>query len=448
MTSLLYPTTNLQAIEQVVIERGQGSYVYDTGGKQYLEGMSGLWCTSLGYGNEEVSAAAQTQMNKLSYAHLFGGKTHPLAMELADKLASMVPIKDAHVFFGNSGSDANDTLIKLLQYYFNGLGKPEKKKIIAREGAYHGVSIAASSLTGLPTTHAGFDVPFETMGIVRVDAPHYYRQRLSGETEDEFTSRLMANLENTILATGAENISAMIVEPVTGAGGVVVPPSGYFQQLQELLASYDILLWDDEVICGFGRTGNDFGSTTFDFKPDLMTFAKGLSSGYIPISASVISGDIYQVIEEASREAGIFGHGYTYTGHPVACAVALKVLEIYERDSIFEKAATTGAYLQTRLYELDQHPLVGEVRGVGMIAAVEMVANKQTGEPLPDGRIGAYAQQRCQQNGLILRAVAGTSLAICPPLTTTEKEVDELMNKLILSLDETLDFAMKESALK
>ena len=281
------------------------------------------------------------------------------------------------------------------------------------------------------------------MGIIRVDAPHYYRQKLEGETEEEFCNRLATNLENAILREGAENIAAMIIEPITGAGGVVVPPTGYHAQVQEILSKYDILFWDDEVICGFGRTGADFGSTTFGFKPDMMSFAKGLSSGYLPISAAVISGEMYDVIAEASKEAGVFGHGYTYGGHPVSCAVALKVLEIYQRDKIFDQAAATGAYMHARLCELDQHPLVGEVRGRGMLAAVELVANKQTGQAFLDPSVGAYAQTRCHEHGLILRTVAGSSLAICPPLIITKSEVDELMFSLIAALDETLEFVSK-----
>lgn len=442
MSSILYPTTNLQNTEELIIQGGSGVFVYDSKGRQYLEGMSGLWCTSLGWGNEELAEVAATEMRNLSYAHMFGGKSHPAAIQLADKLTSMVAIKDARVFFGSSGSDANDTQVKLLQYYYNGLGKPSKKRIIAREGAYHGVTWAASALTALPTTHAGFDVPERELGIIRVPCPHYYRQHLPGESEETFVTRLTDILEDNIVRLGSETIAAMIVEPVTGAGGVVVPPAGYFSRLQAVLEKHDILLWDDEVICGFGRTGNDFGATTFKLEPDMMSFAKGLSSGYLPISAAVISGTMYDAIEAASRESGIFGHGYTYSGHPVCCAVALRTLEIYERDRIFEKARETASYFQRRLKEFEQHPLVGEVRGVGMIAAIEMVADKHTGKSF-DSPIGPLAQRTCQEHGLILRAVAGNSLAICPPLIIQEDEIDQLIHALRLSLDKTQDYVAK-----
>ena len=443
MSALLYPTSNLNQVEKLTLTRGEGVYVFDDAGNRYLEAMSGLWCTSLGYGNEELAEAARDQMLSLPYAHLFGGKSHTKAEELADKIASMVPIRGARVFLGTSGSDANDTLIKLLQYYFNGLDKPHKKNIIARERAYHGVSVAASTLTGLPATHAGFDVPFETIGIIRVEAPHYYRQKLDEETEQQFCDRLIQNLRSTINATGADNIAAMIIEPIPGAGGVIVPPPGYYAGISAVLHENDIMLWDDEVICGFGRTGHDFGATTFDFQPDVMTFAKGLSSGYQPISAAVIPGEMYDVIADTSSKTGVFGHGYTYSGHPVACAVALKTLEIYERDDMFATAAARGQYLQRKLRELEQHPLVGEVRGRGLLAAVELVVDKTTGAPFTDTSVGAYAQQRCQENGLISRCVAGASLAVCPPLIISESEIDEMINALRLSIDETADHVAK-----
>jgi adenosylmethionine-8-amino-7-oxononanoate aminotransferase len=445
MTALIYPTSDLNQTERLRIEKGNGVYVYDENGKQYLEAMAGLWCTSLGYGNEELADAAKQQILDLSYAHLFGGKSHPLAEKLADTLAEMVPVPNARVFLGTSGSDANDTQIKLLQYYFNGIGKPSKKKLISRSRAYHGVSVAASTLTGLPATHAGFDVPFEALGIIRVEAPHYYRQGLPGESETEFSDRLLEELEATINTEGADNIAAMIIEPIPGAGGVIVPPADYYPRVQQLLNANDIMLWDDEVICGFGRTGTAFGAETFDFKPDMMSFAKGLSSGYQPISAAVVRGDIYDAIAESSREHGVFGHGYTYSGHPVACAVALKTLEIYKRDNVFNKAAATGEYLQSKLRQFDQHPLIGEVRGKGLIAALEIVADKSSARPFTDPSIGYFAQARCEANGLISRCVGGNNLALCPPLVITEQGVDEIIDKLRISLDETLDHVTKNS---
>ena len=441
MTRILYPTTNLAAIEQLTLTRGEGVYVYDDAGKQYLEGMAGLWCTALGYGNEELVEAAAAQMRSLPYTHLFGGKTHPVAIELAERIAAMVPVKDARVFFGNSGSDANDTHWKLLRYYHTVTGRPQKRKIIARQRGYHGVTVAAAAMTGLAPQHQHFDLPLDALGILRVDATHYYRQGLPGETEEEFASRLVAQIEELILREGPDTVAAMIAEPVTGAGGVVLPPRGYWEKLQPLLKRYDVALIDDEVITGFGRTGNDFGATTYAIEPDMMTLAKAVTSAYLPLSAAVIRGDMHEAMIEPASKVGIFGHGYTYSGHPVPAALALKTLEIYQRDRIFERAARTGEYLQQRLRTLADHPLVGEVRGVGLIAAVELVADKTTRRAFEGGKVGAHAQMRAQENGLIVRAVAGSSIAVCPPLIITEAQVDELVSKLTHAIDETQDAA-------
>jgi 4-aminobutyrate--pyruvate transaminase len=447
MSHILYPTTNLTATEQLVIERGEGVYVYDNQGKQYLEGLSGLWCTALGYGNEEVIEAATQQMRKLTYSHMFGGKTHPAAMELADKLSAMVPVDNAQVFFGSSGSDANDTHIKLLRYYFNAIGKPEKYKIISRQRAYHGVTIGAAALTGLPANHAMFDLPFEALGILRTGSAHFYRDGMPGETEEEFADRRARELEEMILAEGPDTIAAFIAEPVGGAGGVTVPPKGYFPKIQAVLSKYDIMMWDDEVICGFGRTGADFGATSLDIKPQLMSLAKSLSSAYIPLSAAIITGDMYEAMVAPSAKIGVFGHGYTYSGHPVACAVASKVIDIYLRDNIFEHAATVGAHLQQRLRELADHPLVGEARGMGLIGAVELVANRATRQAFPDNAVGGFCQAACEKHGLIVRAMGGNSIALCPPLIITEAQVDELVQKLSLALDETLAYVTREQLL-
>ncbi|ODS23196.1 aminotransferase [Candidatus Endobugula sertula] len=444
MSHIIYPTTNLQKTETLMIERGDGIYVYDNTGKRYIEGLASLWCTGLGYNNRELVETAAEQMGKLPYSHMFGGKTHQVGIDLADKLASMVPVDNAKIFFGNSGSDANDTHIKMLRYYFNVIGKPEKYKIISRERAYHGVTMAAASLTGLPPNHAHFDLPFSALGILRTDAPHYYRNALPGETEEAFTDRIVGNLENLILQEGPETIAAFIAEPIYGAGGVIVAPEGYFAKVQAVLNKYDILFWADEVITGFGRTGNAFGSTTMGIEnPQLMTLAKQLSSGYMPISASVITSEQYEAMVEPSAKVGVFGHGYTYSGHPVSCAVALKTLEIYERDRIFEHAAEVGTYMQDKLRSLLDHPLVGEVRGKGLVAAVELVADKKTGKAFDDGAVGAFAQEACQRYGLITRAVALSSLAFCPPMIITKEQVDEIFDIVKKVLDETLDFFHK-----
>jgi len=442
MTTMIYPTTNFKATEQLTIARGKGVYVYDNNGKQYLEGLAGLWCTSLGYGNQELIETAKEQMSTLAYSHLFGGKTHQVGIDLADKLAAMLPIDNAKVFFGNSGSDANDTLIKLLRYYFNAIGQPQKRKIITRERAYHGVTVASGSLTSLPANLTHFDAPIDALGVLRTDSPHYYRDSKPGETEKQFVDRITNNLESLIEREGADTIAAFIAEPITGASGVIVPPAGYYEKVQSILNKHNILFWADEVINGFGRTGNDFGCTTMNIQqPDMMSLAKQLSSAYVPISAAVIKGDMYEAMIEPSNQVGVFGHGYTYSGHPLACAVALKTLEIYQRDAIFEKAAETGQYFQTQLRKLSDHPLVGEVRGEGLLAAIEMVANKDTGEAFDGGAVGAYCQQRCQEHGLIVRAVAGSSIAFCPPLIITQQQVDELIQKARRALDDTLVYA-------
>ena len=448
MSSIIYPVTNLAAVEQLNIVSGKGVYVYDDAGNQYLEGLSGLWCSALGYGNEELIAAINSQLKTLSYSHLFGGRTHPVVMELADKLAAMLPVPDARIFFSNSGSEANDSHIKMLRYYSNAIGKPQKKKIIALDRGYHGVTVASASLTGLPVMHSHFDLPVEALGILRADCPHYFRGKVGDESEDEFVSRLLQSLEKLIFEEGAETIAAFIAEPLMGAGGVIVPPEGYLPKVQALLKEHDIFLWADEVICGFGRTGNDFGSTTMGIKPDLMSLAKQLSSAYVPISAAVVPGEMYEAMAQQSDDVGMFGHGYTYTGHPVACAAALKALEIYERDDLFARAAKMGAHMQSRLQEYAGHELVGEVRGKGLIGAIELVANKETGQAFSDGQVGAFAQRACQDAGLLLRVVSGSSVAFCPPLIIEENQIDEMVEKFGTALAATLEYAKKENLIQ
>lgn len=438
---LLHPATNLkqhQADGPVVYARGKGVYIWDTRGKQYLEGMAGLWCTALGYGEEELVEAATRQMRTLSYSQLFGGKANEPSVLLAEKLKSIAPFDAGRVFFGLSGSDANDTQIKLVWYYNNLLGRPEKKKIISRMRAYHGVTVATGSLTGLPSFHKHFDLPIPR--VLHTDCPHYYRGAEAGESEDAFVDRIVGNLEALILAEGPETVGAFIAEPVMGAGGVVVPPAGYFAKVQALLAKYDILFIDDEVITGFGRTGNPFGAQTFGIKPSTMTVAKGLSSGYLPISAVLIPETMYEPMVDASTEVGMFGHGFTYTGHPVCAAVALRNIEIMEERNLFAHAVAMGRIFQERLHALAGHPLVGETRGVGLIGAVELVADKPTKRTFPaEKKVALYLQQRCAANGVILRAL-GDSIVFCPPLIIMPDQIDELFTKFEKSLNETRDW--------
>lgn len=447
MHNVIYPTTNLASVEQITIERGEGVYVYDSQGRRYLEGLAGLWCTALGYGNQELIDAAAEQMGKLAYYHAFGGKTHPSIMELADKLSEMVPVENAKVFFGNSGSDANDTLLKIIRYHANATSNPKRTKVITRERAYHGVTVASGGLTSLPANLTHFDPPMDALGILRTDHPHYYKGRLVGESEEAFVERIVGNLEQLILDEGPDTIAAFLVEPITGASGVIVPPKGYYQRVKTVLDRYGVMLWADEVICGFGRTGSDFGCTTMGISnPKMMTLAKQLSSAYVPISASVVSGDIYDALVAPSKEVGVFGHGYTYSGHPLGCAVALKTLEIYERDAIFEKAADVGRYFQRKLRTLSSHPLVGEVRGEGLIAAIELVADKSSAAPFPP-TIASFFQSACAEAGLIGRAVAGTAFALCPPLIITREQVDEMCHSLQVGLDATLEEVYRQGLL-
>ena len=449
MDGVLHGMTQLKSLRQqgpVMIDHGQGIYIWDEAGKQYIDGLAGLWCTTLGYGNEEVARAAYDQMVKLSYGHIFLDKGHETAARLAETLKELVPGGFSKVFFGLSGSDANDTQVKLARYYFNAIGKPEKKKIISRQKGYHGVTMAAASATGLPPMHKGFDLPND--GFIKADCPHYYRFRQDGETEEDFTDRLAHNLENLILREGPETVAGFIAEPIMGAGGVIVPPESYFPKIQPILRKYNVLFIDDEVVTGFGRTGSPFGADSFGLEPDTMTLAKSLTSAYLPLSAVMLPAFMYEAMLNVSDDWGVFGHGYTYSGHPVSCAVALKVLEIYRRDALFDHAAKMGEVFQRHLRALNQHPLVGEARGRGMIGACELVADKETGQAFDvnDG-VGKYALSRMKENGLISRAI-GDSLALCPPLAITEAEIAEIFERYQKSLDETLDWASTKGLLK
>jgi len=444
MTSMIYPTTNPAMSETMVVARAEGPYIYDKQGKRYLEGMAGLWCTALGYGNEEIIEAAERQMRELSFSHMFGGKTHSSAIELADKLAAMVPMQDGRVFLGNSGSDANDTLLKLIRYHAEASGQPNRIKVIAREQGYHGVTLASAALTAIPTNHAHFQLPFEALGVLRTGSANYYRGANEGESEAEFVARRAQELEALILAEGPETIAAMIAEPVSGAGGVIVPPEGYFEAIQAVLDRYGIWLWDDEVICGFGRLGTDFGANKMSMRPQLMTLAKALSSAYVPVSAAIVQGDIADCINASATEVGVFGHGYTYSGHPLGCAVASKVIDIYVRDKIFDHAATVGDYLQGRLKEFADHPLVGEVSGVGMIGAVELVADKASKKPFAGMEVGQFCAKAAGGNGLVIRPLGGNRVAVCPPLIIETTHVDELIEKFGAALNLTLEWVTAE----
>ncbi|NCF34261.1 MAG: aminotransferase class III-fold pyridoxal phosphate-dependent enzyme [Proteobacteria bacterium] len=442
LPSLLHPSTNLKQHQEhgpVVHERADGVYLWDNKGRQYLEGMAGLWCTALGYGNAELASVAEQQMRKMSYSQLFAGRTNEPSVLLAERLIDMAPMDAGRVFFGLSGSDANDTQIKLLWYYNNAIGRPEKKKIISRQRGYHGITIASGSLTGIPTFHKEFDLPLP--GVMHVTCPHYYSEGLAGETEAQFVDRLLAELEQLILHEGAETIAGFIAEPIQGAGGVVVPPKDYLPRVAELLAKNDILFVDDEVICGFGRTGQPFGAQTYGIQPTTMSLAKALSSAYLPISAVLLPEFMHEAFASRSDELGNFGHGFTYSGHPVCAAVALRNLELMEEMDLYNHANRVGQVFQRRLREFSDHPLVGEVRGEGLIAAVELVRNKQPRTPFnPAEGVGAYCSAAYQEAGVILRNL-GDSVAFCPPLIINENQIDELITKFAAGLDATLAWA-------
>ncbi len=445
--ALLHPTTNLASHRltgPLVLDRAEGVFVYDTSGKRYIEGLAGLWCTGLGYGNRELIEAAREQMEKLSFTHLFGGRSHEPAIQLAEKLKELVPAPASKIFFTSSGSEANDTQIKLAWYYNNARGKPKKKKIISRMRAYHGTTIASASLTGLPIFHADFDLPMSR--VLHTSTPHFWRNGKAGETEDEFADRLARDLEDMILREGPETIAAFIAEPVMGAGGVIVPPRGYFPKMQAVLRRHDILMIADEVICGFGRTGNYWGSQTLDIQPDTITMAKAITSAYMPLGAITVSEPVYEGLVEESKKLGVFAHGFTYSGHPVAAAVAVKTLEIYDRIDIVGHVRRVSAGFMAHLDRLRDHPLVGEARGVGLIAGIELVRDKdtRTSFDLRQG-VGARVVAFAQEEGVILRAVAGDTIAVCPPLVISASEIDELFAGLTRALDRTLDWLRAEA---
>ncbi len=438
--NFLHPYTNLAAHQEtgpLVITKGDGVYVYDEAGNKYIEGLAGLWCTALGFDNKRLVEAATKAMEQLPFYHSFGSKSHPTAIDLAERLIELAPVPMSKVFFANSGSEANDTAVKIIWYINNARGRTEKKKIIAREKAYHGVTLMTASLTGLSNNHRDFDLPLDR--VLHTDCPHHYHFCEDGDSEEEFATRCAENLRKLILDEGPETIAAFFAEPVMGAGGVIPPPATYFEKIQPVLQEYDILFVVDEVICGFGRTGNMFGTETYDLKPDMITVAKALSSGYLPISALMVSDEIFQLMVTESEKIGIFGHGFTYGGHPVPCAVALETLKIYEEMDLVSHVQLVTPTLQDGLAKLADHPLVGEARGVGLLGALEVVKNKETREifEVSDG-IGAHLANRAQANGLISRAM-GDTLAFAPPLIIDNYQINEILAVVEQSLDETLD---------
>src|SRR5262245_14907557 len=444
--TLIHPYTNLATFREtgpLMIERGQGVFLSDTSGNPYIDGMAGLWCTALGHGNEELIEAAMRQMRKLSFAHLFTGKSHDGAIELAERLKEIAPVETSKVFFCNSGSEANDTQVKLVWYMNNALGRPRKKKIVSRLKAYHGVTIASASLTGLPNNQIDFDVPIA--GIVHTGCPHHYRFARPGESDEDFSVRLAAALEALIVREGPDTVAAFIAEPVMGAGGVIVPPKTYFEKITEVCRKYDVYMISDEVICGFGRLGVGFGCEALGFKPHSISVAKALTSAYVPMAAVTVPEMMYRALIDESRKIGTFGHGFTYSGHPVAAAVALKTLEIYARERITEAVARKAPHFLARLGTLGQHPLVGEARGLGLVGAIELVAHKETKRSFDaKAGVGPRMVQFAEDEGVIVRFLSGDVVSLCPPLIITVAEIDVLFDGLGRTLDRTLDWAKQQ----
>ncbi|XP_027127512.2 gamma aminobutyrate transaminase 1, mitochondrial [Coffea arabica] len=413
-------------LNPLVIERSEGSYVYDVNGKKYLDALAGLWSTALGGNEPRLIAAAAKQLNTLPFYHSFWNRTTKPSLDLAKELIELfTPSTMSKAFFTNSGSEANDTQVKLVWYYNNALGRPNKKKFIARSKSYHGSTLIAASLSGLPALHQKFDLPAPF--VLHTDCPHYWRYHLPGETEEEFSTRLANNLETLILKEGPETIAAFIAEPVMGAGGVIPPPATYFEKIQAVVKKYDILFIADEVICAFGRLGTMFGCEKYDIKPDLVSMAKALSSAYMPIGAVLVSPEVSDVIYSQSNKLGSFSHGFTYSGHPVSCAVALEAVRIYKERNIVEQVNKIAPKFQDGLKAFSDSPIIGEIRGTGLILGTEFAANKSPNDPFPsEWGIGSYFGAQCEKHGMLVR-VAGDNIMMSPPFILTPGEVDELI---------------------
>jgi 4-aminobutyrate--pyruvate transaminase len=439
IASVLHPYTDLQAHltnGPQVIARGKGVRVFDEEGRSYIESIAGLWCASLGFDNERLARVAYEQMRRLPFYHSFTAKSHTPMIELAEMLLARAPVPMSKVFFANSGSEANDSAIKMAWYFNNALGRPQKKKIIGRIKGYHGITVASASLTGLPYNHRSFDVPLP--GFIHTMTPHFYHQAQPGETEDAFATRCAEELDRLIMAEGPETIAAMWAEPIMGAGGVLVPPRRYFPKIQAVLKKHDILFVADEVICGFLRTGNYWGCQSLDIAPDILTCAKALSSSYLPISAVMVNERVFEALAKESHEIGTFGHGFTYSGHPVPAAVAVETLKIYDEERILDHVREVGPHMQAELRRrFDGHELVGEVRGMGLIGALELVADKEKRTNFdPKAKIGARLVKLMEQFGVIGRILPSDSLAFSPPLIITKAEIDEMLDGVEKALSE------------
>jgi putrescine aminotransferase len=432
----LHPFTDYQGLAEDggarIITAAEGVTLTDSEGAKILDGMAGLWCVNVGYGRRELAEAAYQQMLELPYYNTFFNTATPSPVELAEKLAGITPAGLDHVFYGSSGSEANDTIVRAVRHFWNLEGKPGKKTFISRTYAYHGSTMASVSLGGMAAMHAQADLPLP--GFVHVMPPYWYD--FGGDlTPEEFGLKAARAIEDKILELGADNVAAFIGEPIQGAGAVIIPPETYWPEVQRICAKHDVLLIVDEVICGFGRTGHMFASEYFELKPDLMTLAKGITSGYLPLSAVMI-GD--RVADTLISKGGEFYHGFTYSGHPVACAVALANLKIIEDEKLVQRTHDeTGPHLAQRLAQLAEHPLVGEVRSLGLIAAVEIVKDKASRSHFDDlGATGTICREHCLKGGLVLRAVRD-AMVMSPPLSITTAEIDRMIDILHEALDRT-----------
>ena len=437
VASLVHMQTNLrrhQTEGPLVIARGEGCRVFDDSGRNYLESVAGLWCASLGFNSERLAKVAYEQMRTLGYYHLYRHRSTEPVIELAERLLAIAPVPMARVVFQCSGSEANDTAIKLAWYYWHAVGQPQRTKIIARKLAYHGNTCAAVSLSGKPDMHAGFNLPFAP--FKHTEFPHYYRGHEDGESEREFSARMARSLEAMIEAEGPDTIAAFFAEPVMGAGGAILPPDGYFEAVQAVLRKYDVLFVADEVICGFARTGEMWGSQTYNIEPDMLTSAKALSAAMQPISAVLVNERIHDAMLSQSDRFGNFAHGYTYAGHPVAAAVALEVQKIYAEIDIVGRAKRLGPLLQSTLGALQEHPLVGDVRGTGLILGMELMRDGRKRIPFdPALKVGARVDEAAKRHGLILRVV-GDRLVFAPPLIIEPAEIAEIGQRLARALDD------------
>ena len=441
----LHPWTDFSTFKEegsLVVAESEGCYVYDSEGNRYLDGIGGLWCVNIGYGNEEMAQAIANQARRMTYYSTFGHITTPPAAELSAKLAELAPGPLNHAFFGTGGSMSNDTAVRIIHYYFNRLGKKTKKRIIARTDGYHGSTYLAMSMTGVEFDHRGFDLAPDL--VHHIPNPNPYR-RPEGMSMEAFCDEKVADLEDAILKLGPENVAAFIAEPVMGAGGVIVPPPGYHRRTREVCDKYEVLYISDEVVTGFGRLGHFFASEpVFDLVPDVITCAKGVSSGYLPLSATLLSDDMYDVISVPRDDGSLFTHGFTYSGHPVCCAAGLKNIEIMERDDVCGHVRKVGPYLEEQLATLRDLPIVGDVRGKRFMMCVENVADQETKALLPaEAAVGNRIAGHAQKRGVIVRPIAHLNV-MSPPLTMTRRQVDELVGVLRESITETMGELRRE----